>query len=149
MLFNLKMVKNGATKLQLQQLINYYFPICLCWSLLLTFTVLILKIKIWYCHIYEIIICPFLYREEEVEALKKQLSDVSNDLNETREHEVNKLKEELTRKGEELRTAETMTMTMESLKVQVTQLIQENQSLTAEKERIMDDCTQQYVLHVS
>lgn len=71
---------------------------------------------------------------------------MSNDLNETREHEVNKLKEELTRKGEELRTAE---MTMESLKVQVTQLIQENQSLTAEKERIMDDCTQQYVLHVS
>ena len=71
---------------------------------------------------------------------------MSNDLNETREHEVNKLKEELTRKGEELRTAD---MTMESLKVQVTQLIQENQSLTAEKERIMDDCTQQYVLHVS
>ena len=71
---------------------------------------------------------------------------MSNDLNETREHEVNNLKEELTRKGEELRTAE---MTMESLKVQVTQLIQENQSLTAEKERIMDDCTQQYVLHVS
>lgn len=87
-----------------------------------------------------------MYREEEVEALKKQLNDVSNELNETREHEVNKWKEELTRKGEALRTAE---MTMESLKIQVTQLIQENESLTAEKERIMDDYTQQYVLHVS
>ena len=71
---------------------------------------------------------------------------MSNELNETQEREVNELKEELTRKGEALRTAE---MTMESLKVQVTQLIQENQSLTAEKERIMDDYTQQYVFHVS
>lgn len=83
---------------------------------------------------------PFSNREEEVESLKKQLSDVSNEMNETREREVNELKEELARKGEVLSTAE---MTMESLKVQVTQLIQENQSLAAERERIMDDYTQQ------
>lgn len=82
----------------------------------------------------------FWNREEEVESLKKQLSDVSNELNETREREVNQLKEELTRKGEALSTAE---KTMESLKLQVTQLIQENQSLSAERERIMDDYTQQ------
>lgn len=83
---------------------------------------------------------PFSNREEEVESLKKQLSDVSNEMNETREREVNELKEELARKGEVLSTAE---VTMESLKVQVTQLIQENQSLAAERERIMDDYTQQ------
>lgn len=83
---------------------------------------------------------PFSNREEEVESLKKQLRDVSNEMNETREREVNELKEELARKGEALSTAE---VTMESLKVQVTQLIQENQSLAAERERIMDDYTQQ------
>ena len=83
---------------------------------------------------------PFSNRKEEVESLKKQLSDVSNEMNETREREVNELKEELARKGEALSTAE---VTMESLKVQVTQLIQENQSLAAERERIMDDYTQQ------
>ena len=65
---------------------------------------------------------------------------MSSELNETRECEINQLKEELTKKGEALSTAE---MTMESLKVQVTQLIQENQSLAAERERIMDDYTQQ------
>ena len=65
---------------------------------------------------------------------------MSNELNETRECEVNQLKEELMRKEEALSTAE---MTMESLKAQVTQLIQENQSLTAEKARIMDDSLQQ------
>ena len=65
---------------------------------------------------------------------------MSNELNETRERDVNQLKEELARNDEALGTAE---MTMESLKVQVTQLIQENQSLAAEKERIMDDYTQQ------
>lgn len=83
---------------------------------------------------------PFFNREEEIQSLQKQLSDVSNELNETREREVNQLKEELARKGEALVTAEA---TMESLKVQVTQLIQENQSLTVERERIMDDYTQQ------
>lgn len=83
---------------------------------------------------------PFFNREEEIQSLQKQLSDVSNELNETREREVNQLKEELARKGEALATAEA---TMESLKVQVTQLIQENQSLTVERERIMDDYTQQ------
>ena len=82
----------------------------------------------------------FSNSEEEVESLKKQLSDMSNELNETREREVNQLKEELSRKGEALSTAE---MTMESLKAQVTQLIQENQSLTAERERILDDSAQQ------
>lgn len=84
--------------------------------------------------------CAFFNREEEIQSLQKQLSDVSNELNETREREVNQLKEELARKGEALVTAEA---TMESLKVQVTQLIQENQSLTVERERIMDDYTQQ------
>ena len=82
----------------------------------------------------------FSNSEEEVESLKKQLSDMSNELNETREREVNQLKEELSRKGEALSTAK---MTMESLKAQVTQLIQENQSLTAERERILDDSAQQ------
>ena len=82
----------------------------------------------------------FSNSEEEVESLKKQLSDMSNELNETREREVNQLKEELSRKGEALSTAE---MSMESLKAQVTQLIQENQSLTAERERILDDSAQQ------
>ena len=65
---------------------------------------------------------------------------MSIELNETREHEVNQLKEELAKKSEALATAET---TMEPLKVQVTQLIQENQSLMAEKERLRDECTQQ------
>lgn len=83
---------------------------------------------------------PFFNREEEIQSLQKQLSDVSNELNETREREVSQLKEELARKDEALATAEA---TMESLKVQVTQLIQENQSLTVERERIMDDYTQQ------
>ena len=62
------------------------------------------------------------------------------ELNETRELEVNKLKEELTRKDEALATAEA---TLEPLKVQVTQLIQENQSHIAERARLMDDYTQQ------
>ncbi len=72
--------------------------------------------------------------------MKEQLSSVSSELNETCEREVNQLKEELTRNGEALAVAEA---TLEPLKVQVTQLIQENQSLLAERERIMDDYTQQ------
>lgn len=65
---------------------------------------------------------------------------MSNELTETREREVNQLQEELAKSNKALATAET---SMESLKVQVTQLIQENQSLMAERDRVMENCTQQ------
>ena len=80
------------------------------------------------------------YREEEIQTLKEETAKVSNELNEVREQEVNCLKEELSDKTEALKNAE---INIKSMETQVTQLIKENESLSAEKERLTDECTQQ------
>lgn len=80
------------------------------------------------------------YREEEIKTLKEETAKVSNELNEVQEQEVNRLKEELSDKTEALKNAE---INIKSMETQVTQLIKENESLTAEKERLKDECIQQ------
>ena len=80
------------------------------------------------------------YREEKIQTLKEETAKVSNELNEVRELEVNRLKEELSGKTEALKNAE---INIKSMETQVTQLIKENESLTAEKERLKDECIQQ------
>ena len=80
------------------------------------------------------------YREEEIQTLKEETVKVSNELNEVREQEVNCLKEELSDKTEALKNAE---INIKSMETQVTQLIKENESLSAEKDRLIDECTQQ------
>ena len=80
------------------------------------------------------------YREEEIQTLKEETVKVSNELNEVREQEVNRLKGELSDKTEALTNAE---INIKSMETQVTQLIKENESLTAEKERLQDECIQQ------
>lgn len=65
---------------------------------------------------------------------------MSNELNEVQEQEVNRLKEELSDKTEALKNAE---INIKYMETQVTQLIKENESLTAEKERLKDECIQQ------
>lgn len=80
------------------------------------------------------------YREEEIQTLKEETAKVSNELNEVQEQEVNRLKEELSDKTEALKNAE---INITSMETQVTQLIKENESLTAEKERLKDECIQQ------
>ena len=65
---------------------------------------------------------------------------MSNELNEVREQEVNRLKGELSDKTEALTNAE---INIKSMETQVTQLIKENEILTAEKERLIDECMQQ------
>ncbi|PFX22637.1 hypothetical protein AWC38_SpisGene12827 [Stylophora pistillata] len=79
-------------------------------------------------------------KEQEIQALKEELTKVSNELNETKEQEVNHLKEELSNKTEALENAE---ISVEYMKAQVTQLIRENETLAAEKDRLGDECTQQ------
>lgn len=79
-------------------------------------------------------------KEEEIQALKEELTKVSNELNETKEQELNHLKEELSNKTKALENAE---INVECMKAQVTQLIGENETLTAEKDRLGDECTQQ------
>ena len=80
------------------------------------------------------------YREEKIQTLKEETAKVSNELNEVRELEVNRLKEELSGKTEALKNAE---INIKSMETQVTQLIKENESLSAEKDRLIDECTQQ------
>ena len=80
------------------------------------------------------------YREEEIQTLKEETAKVSNELNEVREQEVNRVKDELSDKTEALKNAE---INIKSMETQVTQLIKENESLSAEKERLIDECTQQ------
>ncbi|CAH3125327.1 unnamed protein product [Pocillopora meandrina] len=79
-------------------------------------------------------------KEEEIQTLKEETVKVSNELNEVREQEVNRLKEELSDKTEALTNAE---INIKSMETQVTQLIKENEILTAEKERLIDECMQQ------
>ena len=80
------------------------------------------------------------YREEEIKTLKEETAKVSNELNEVQEQEVNRLKEELSDKTEALKNAE---INIKSMETQVTQLIKENESLSAEKDRLIDECMQQ------
>lgn len=72
-------------------------------------------------------------KEEEAQSVKRQLS-------ETHEQEVLLLKEELQNKHSAITSAQT---NEEHLKAQVTQLIQENETLNIELERLKEDIQQQ------
>lgn len=78
-------------------------------------------------------------QEEEVQTLQRQLSSRSDELIETHEHEVNKLKEELQRKDTAM---ETVINNAEQLKVNVTKLMERNENLLEECRKLKTDCSQ-------
>lgn len=78
-------------------------------------------------------------QEEEVQTLQRQLSSRSDELIETHEHEVNNLKEELQRKDTAM---ETVINNAEQLKVNVTKLMERNENLLEECQKLKTDCSQ-------
>lgn len=78
-------------------------------------------------------------QEEEVQTLQRQLSSRSDELTETHEHEVNKLKEELQLKDTAM---ETVINNAEQLKVNVTKLMERNENLLEDCQKLKTDCSQ-------
>ena len=78
-------------------------------------------------------------REEEAEVLKKQLSSITAQLNDTHEQKTSLLREELQKAGSELVVVQSRE---EHLRAQVLQLIHENRSLEVEIERTIDEASQ-------
>ena len=81
-------------------------------------------------------------QDEEAQSLKRQLSSVSDELSETREREVNQLKEELQNTSTAMTTA---LSNAEELKGNVTQLMEQNENLSAECEKLKAECSQKWV----
>ena len=77
-------------------------------------------------------------RQEETQSLRRQLSSVSDELNETHEREVNQ-KEELQNTNAAMKT---VLDNAEELKVNVTQLMEKNESLEKLVEELKSDCSQ-------
>lgn len=81
-------------------------------------------------------------QEEQAQSLQRQLSSMSDELSETHEREVNQLKEELQRKDTAMAT---VINNGEQLKVNVTNLMERNENLFEECQKLKTDCSQKWV----
>lgn len=81
-------------------------------------------------------------QEEQAQSLQRQLSSMSDELSETHEREVNQLKEELQRKDTAMAT---VINNGEQLKVNVTNLMERNENLFEECQKLQTDCSQKWV----
>lgn len=77
-------------------------------------------------------------QEEQVQTLQRQLSSMSDELNETHGHEVSQLKEELQLKDA---TMAKVINNAEQLKVHVTTLMETKENLLAECQELKEDCS--------
>ena len=78
-------------------------------------------------------------QEEQVQTLQRRLSSMSDELNETHGHEVNQLKEELQLKDAAMAK---VVNNGEQLKVNVTKLMETEENLRAECQKLKEDCSQ-------
>ena len=81
-------------------------------------------------------------QEEQAQTLQRQLSSMSDELNETHGQEVNQLKEELQLKDAAMAK---VINNAEQLKVNVTKLMETKENLLTECQKLKEDCSQKWV----
>ena len=81
-------------------------------------------------------------QEEQAQTLQRQLSSMSDELNETHGHEVNQLKEESQLKDAAMAK---VLNNAEQLKVNVAKLMETKENLLEECQKLKEDCSQKWV----